>query len=302
MGGVSNFQFTPGTERAFEFAARWTASDAAGPLSPPQLLLGLLAEPECRAALLLAARGIGVEQVRGRWPDLAPLEAGVTPAAPRLSAEVIEAMLAARSRLADYPQPLELATEHLLLGLAAGPNEVAEWFAAQGFDVQQLEAEIHQLAGHEIGAAPLDAPLDDDELAVSAPVGQPPTEQTAVWRILDAAANRAGEGLRVIEDYARFALDDRFLTAECKTLRHELTAGARSLSRRPAAGGSRNPGRRRGGLDPGQRASPGRDGASGRGCLSAGAAGAAEPGRICQDLAPTGRGEARSASLSHVHP
>jgi thiamine-phosphate pyrophosphorylase len=42
-------------------------------------------------------------------------------------------------------------------------------------------------------------------------------------RILDAAANRAGEGLRVVEDYLRFALDDRHLTSLCKTLRHDLT-------------------------------------------------------------------------------
>jgi thiamine-phosphate pyrophosphorylase len=41
-------------------------------------------------------------------------------------------------------------------------------------------------------------------------------------RILDAAANRAGEGLRVIEDYLRFALDDPHLTSFCKQLRHDL--------------------------------------------------------------------------------
>jgi thiamine-phosphate pyrophosphorylase len=43
-------------------------------------------------------------------------------------------------------------------------------------------------------------------------------------RILDAAANRAREALRVVEDYCRFVLDDAFLTGELKTLRHDLTA------------------------------------------------------------------------------
>ncbi len=43
-------------------------------------------------------------------------------------------------------------------------------------------------------------------------------------RILDAAANRAGEGLRVVEDYVRFALDDRHLTAAAKQLRHDFAA------------------------------------------------------------------------------
>jgi len=55
---------------------------------------------------------------------------------------------------------------------------------------------------------------------------------SATFRILDAAANRAGEGLRVVEEYARFALDDRFLTAELKGLRHDLAA---ALAELPAA-------------------------------------------------------------------
>jgi thiamine-phosphate pyrophosphorylase len=44
----------------------------------------------------------------------------------------------------------------------------------------------------------------------------------SLWRILDASANRAAEGLRVIEDHLRFALDDGLLCGWCKRLRHEL--------------------------------------------------------------------------------
>lgn len=43
-----------------------------------------------------------------------------------------------------------------------------------------------------------------------------------IYRLLDAAANRACEALRVVEDGARFVLDDGYLTAEWKGLRHEL--------------------------------------------------------------------------------
>lgn len=50
--------------------------------------------------------------------------------------------------------------------------------------------------------------------------------QSAAIRIIDAALNRAGEGLRVVEDYVRFAADDVFLTAKTKELRHELAATA----------------------------------------------------------------------------
>lgn len=43
-------------------------------------------------------------------------------------------------------------------------------------------------------------------------------------RILDANANRAAEGLRVMEDAARFLLDDGVSSAALKNLRHELRA------------------------------------------------------------------------------
>src|SRR5207249_4248369 len=48
--------------------------------------------------------------------------------------------------------------------------------------------------------------------------------------------NRASEGLRVVEDYVRFVLDDPFLTSETKSLRHDLTAaGSISTADRHAA-------------------------------------------------------------------
>ncbi|NBT14555.1 MAG: thiamine phosphate synthase, partial [Planctomycetia bacterium] len=50
---------------------------------------------------------------------------------------------------------------------------------------------------------------------------RPPTAAGA-WRLCDAAANRAAEALRVLEDVARFALDDGHLTGLAKTLRHDV--------------------------------------------------------------------------------
>jgi thiamine-phosphate pyrophosphorylase len=60
----------------------------------------------------------------------------------------------------------------------------------------------------------------------------PPGQITSVLRAIDASANRAAEGLRVAEDYARFVLDDRLLTGELKSLRHEL---AETLATLPLA-------------------------------------------------------------------
>tara|TARA_R110002073_G_scaffold56905_29_gene144911 strand:- start:1686 stop:2759 length:1074 start_codon:yes stop_codon:yes gene_type:complete len=45
----------------------------------------------------------------------------------------------------------------------------------------------------------------------------------ATYRILDASINRATEGLRTLEEYARFALDDAALSGSFKSLRHDLT-------------------------------------------------------------------------------
>src|SRR4051812_45389320 len=41
-------------------------------------------------------------------------------------------------------------------------------------------------------------------------------------RIIDANANRVAEGLRVMEDVARFGLDHAELAALCKGARHDL--------------------------------------------------------------------------------
>lgn len=45
----------------------------------------------------------------------------------------------------------------------------------------------------------------------------------AVLRLLDANANRAREGLRVMEDYARFVIEDQQLSDLLKQIRHDLT-------------------------------------------------------------------------------
>jgi thiamine-phosphate pyrophosphorylase len=50
-----------------------------------------------------------------------------------------------------------------------------------------------------------------------------------VLRILDANANRAREALRVVEDYARFVLNDERLCAALKQVRHDLTEALQPL-------------------------------------------------------------------------
>ncbi len=252
------WSFTPAAQRALAEAAGWTSRDGRTDLGAPELLQGLLAEAESRAASILLAHGVDAAAVQARWPALTRHENGE----PRdFAVDVMAALDAAAGRLWDYPRPLSLATEHLLLGLVAAPGEVSHWLAERGFDADELESHIHQLHGHD--RSPLELPIEADavpppavslepakpagvsaefqqrdELLAAAeapdrPVSEPaPVAPTAVLRILDAAANRAREGLRVVEDYARMALDDRFLTGELKSIRHELRG---ALERLPAA-------------------------------------------------------------------
>jgi len=44
-----------------------------------------------------------------------------------------------------------------------------------------------------------------------------------ILRLIDANANRAREGLRVLEDVARFVLDEQSLAARAKDCRHTVT-------------------------------------------------------------------------------
>jgi thiamine-phosphate pyrophosphorylase len=58
--------------------------------------------------------------------------------------------------------------------------------------------------------------------------------QPEIARILDANLNRAREGLRVAEDFARFVVEDRRLAEQAKLFRHALADAARALE---ASGG-----------------------------------------------------------------
>ncbi len=260
---MEQYQLTPGAERALEFSGAWEVCEESSKIHPVELICGLMAEPECRAAILITAQGIDEAAVQAHWPTLRRRSAETLPRPRPPSAEVNAALRAAQELLFEYPQPVTLATEHLLLGLAATPGDVSSWLAERGLHVGELEAEIHRLAGHQPGPLPLDFDMPDElditstALSPAAPsVAELPSgaktplpggpvidssntdlsnsglSQTGLWRALDAAANRAGEGLRVVEDYVRFVLDDRHLTAACKQLRHDLTA---ALARLPAA-------------------------------------------------------------------
>ncbi|MEW6556972.1 MAG: thiamine-phosphate pyrophosphorylase [Elusimicrobiota bacterium] len=50
-----------------------------------------------------------------------------------------------------------------------------------------------------------------------------------ILRIIDANLNRTKEGLRVVEDFARFVLEETKLSSEIKRLRHQIDKIARRI-------------------------------------------------------------------------
>jgi len=225
--------FTPAAERALALAAAWTTGDDLAPTGLPEVALALLSEPECRAAELLARWAIDKDAVRRRWPGLKERQGNSALQVGNYSPGLREALLAARDRLAESAER-EIATEHLLWGMAQGDGEMAIWLVERGMERETLEAEFS--AG---GAEPIEIAIE--ELAGGEESGEEPGARSqegasrsdhdvvGVMRALDAAGNRAREGLRVAEDYVRFVLDDRHLTERLKTLRHDLTAAMERL-------------------------------------------------------------------------
>ena len=69
-------------------------------------------------------------------------------------------------------------------------------------------------------------------ISMPASISPLPLDWATIARVLDANANRAEEGLRVIEEYVRFALEDPQLTADYKQLRHDLAATLAAIPER----------------------------------------------------------------------
>ncbi len=212
--------FTPGAQRAMQMAAGLARQSKSPAIEPVHLLWALFLD-ESRAAEIAAAHGLSHEILRQHLPlavvnisvettaDLAEESAAVEPGND-LRAILIEA----RRQAALLGKNVEVGSEHLLCGLAMVPSPVQELLAAYGLASDVAAERSLEQAGH--SSAPLAADIQLSFPDVTA------ADATDTYRILDAAANRAREGLRVVEDYVRFTLDDRHLTELLKNWRHRL--------------------------------------------------------------------------------
>lgn len=154
----------------------------------------------------------------------------------------------------------ELATEHLLLAVTLDETAVGAWLREQGLDPTELYVKICEIQGMyalesaETGLEDLPPlPFEEMETEKNEMAGDkkeiddflkkniPNTghnrdnsarisevrhsvPESSIARVLDAAANRAGEAFRVIEDYVRFVLDNQSLCETLKEMRGEFAA------------------------------------------------------------------------------
>jgi thiamine-phosphate pyrophosphorylase len=198
---------TPAVVRALKVAGQRVRARGGDAVEPVDLLHGLLEEGEGRAAALAIAAGLDHAAYRRAWGSSAGDEDPVL----ELHSRTGEALGQAREIALELSGEQTVGGDSLLVALLRGDANLGTALEAHGFSLERLESQVH--------AAQL-PPLQLDE-----PIGAGQwTEQIEVARVLDAAANRAREGLRVLEDYTRFVLDDALLTAELKQLRHDLTA------------------------------------------------------------------------------
>ncbi len=200
--------FTPAVSRALELAKALALLDNAPAIGSVHLLHGLLDEEEGLAAEL--ARQVGLDWPayrRGVPASSAPSSQSVLPLQPLTE----RAFRLARQLEMEWTGDREVTSVSLLCALVRSDIVVRAALEPFGFCPDAMEAHINSRRGSPLQ---LDEPLDLME----------PTECIDAARVLDACVNRAREGLRVVEDYCRFVLDDRFLTSELKRLRHDLAA------------------------------------------------------------------------------
>jgi thiamine-phosphate pyrophosphorylase len=229
--------WTPGAQRALDRAQVRARARGGLTVEPVDLLAALVDEAESRAAELMARFGLEPARV---------LHALGLGSEPSNSGVVFRDLVARPDEMADPIMPLphsaafrtilldasmqakamdraiHVGTEHLLAGLMTETSSSAQRLLASGLELQRLRSHLsEELQAQSAPIPPLEeiAPLDLYD----------PVRAVDIGRILDASANRAREGLRVVEDYARFVLDDPGLTRRLKEVRHRLAEALRGF-------------------------------------------------------------------------
>jgi thiamine-phosphate pyrophosphorylase len=189
---------SPAVERALAVAQGLARAAGGDQVGPGHLLVALLREEDGHAAALAESAGVDLGLFRGaKEAEGEPLP---------LSRDLDTALHDARDLAAELSFERIVTGEAAFLALARLPD-LAELLRGAGL----IEARLTRPEPKPLPALSEGIHLEDV------------TERADTARLLDAAANRAREALRVLEDHARFVLDDALLCESLKGLRHDLT-------------------------------------------------------------------------------
>ncbi len=221
---------TPGARRALERAADRARRQGSMAVEPIDLLAALADEAESRAADLM--RRFGLEPNRlfemlgtTPWRESDSTSSAVEQAGvmnPVHSSELRSVLGDASIQARSGDRNQAIGTEHLLGGLLSTPGPASEILNEAGLAREPLIEHLGAAVGVNFAPIPIADDIPPLDLAG-------PGEATDLARILDAAANRAREGLRVVEDYIRFVLDDPMLASASKEVRHRFGEAVRGL-------------------------------------------------------------------------
>ncbi len=211
--------------RAFQRAGEWAASQHCESVEPTHLLWALWCE-ETRAAEILQQWPVEERQIQlvtgpqsAEADPYADSERDIPPTGTDLDA----VRMAASELLATMGGSSEVGTEFLLWGLFQVESPVATAMRSWGITATALTTQICRSSGITTEPIAVDfefAESSDNQQVISTQTT--PGSNAGIERVFDAAANRAREGLRVVEDAVRFLFNDRSLTAQLKSWRHDL--------------------------------------------------------------------------------
>ena len=205
--------FTEGARRTLEYAAVLAARSGERETQPKHLLLSII-EDESHGAEILKTLGLDVDLFLRTFAIERVVDRNATSRDVRHSQQVEQVIDSACSQARLDGRHAELGTEHLLFGLAAADTSVVPFLRMCQVTPETIAPFLVEQSGLEQARIPVDCSLEASD--------QTKSGRTDVVRVIDAAANRAREAIRVVEDFVRFTLDDAHLSGLLKGLRHRL--------------------------------------------------------------------------------
>lgn len=230
-----HLSLTAGAVRSLELSLRLAREAAAAAVESSHVLWALLLQ-ETRAGEILARCGLTPENLATLYaPPLGGFDPQLVAAISEMPIDVTaglstevggqplirQLLQQVRDQLGAALDDNEIGTEHLLYGLLAADPALAIELKRYGMTLDFLLRKLQ-------GMAPLPFELDG-EITLHYREGHE-VDHHDTLRILDAAANRAREGLRVLEDFVRFVLDDAHLSSRLKNWRHRLSHALRGIA------------------------------------------------------------------------